>query len=155
MRLGQCSLKTQSKVLLYWLSCLYLLSSVPILLSTLTYLPAPYSNYGILPSTIAFIFCPTSQNTKVGKMRPLKSANKNCGPTVRWRRHSQWLVWVRSKCCMYMEDRQARPLKIIQLYWKHLQYTGWFKKILNFVRLYYLNYSGYVNDLRNIWKRRS
>jgi hypothetical protein len=26
---------------------------------------------------------------------------------------------------------------------------------LNFVRLYFLNYKWYVNDLRNIWKRRS
>jgi len=24
---------------------------------------------------------------------------------------------------------------------------------LNFVRLYFLNYTWYVNDLRNIWKR--
>jgi hypothetical protein len=26
---------------------------------------------------------------------------------------------------------------------------------LNFVRLYFLNYTWYVNDLHNIWKRRS
>jgi len=26
---------------------------------------------------------------------------------------------------------------------------------LNFVRLYFLNYTCYVNDLHNIWKRRS
>jgi len=26
---------------------------------------------------------------------------------------------------------------------------------LNFVRLYLLNYTRYVNDLHNIWKRRS
>jgi len=26
---------------------------------------------------------------------------------------------------------------------------------LSFVRLYFRNYTGYVNDLHNIWKRRS
>jgi len=28
------------------------------------------------------------------------------------------------------------------------------KDVLNFVRLYYLNYTWYVNYLHNIWKRR-
>jgi len=36
-----------------------------------------------------------------------------------------------------------------------MKYSVIKKDGLNFVRLYFLNYAWYVNDLHNIWKKRS
>jgi len=38
---------------------------------------------------------------------------------------------------------------------RHWKYSVIKKDGLNFVRLFFLNYTWYVNDLHNIWKRRS
>jgi len=41
-------------------------------------------------------------------------------------------------------------MQLFSLLYSMIQTDG-----LNFVRLYFLNYTWYVNDLPNIWKRRS
>jgi len=45
--------------------------------------------------------------------------------------------------------------RFITICWSSVMYSAIQKDGLNFVRLYFLNYTWYVNDLHNIWKRRS
>ena len=63
---------------------------------------------------------------------------------------------------MYLNDQAEHHLVIFyitalrtQKYYTSSIYSVIQKDWLKFVRLYFLNYTRYVNDLYNIWKRRS
>jgi len=59
-----------------------------------------------------------------------------------------FLPWCYSKCFEY--NKMMKEVRCFILIYSMIQKDG-----LNFVCLYFLNYTWYMNDLHNIWKRRS